>query len=133
MATGALHHIKEHHSIPFTRVQSLNMIGRRVVQRLNEEAEMARLGDLTWRRWIAKLALEKLSIGRKETESIAAQRGLDRTRLEVDDWGSLMLGQQRHFRDDVHPLPLPGSWLYGNMLFDHLKRSIEDRERAEVL
>lgn len=49
---------------------------------------------------------------------------------QVDEWGRRMMGQERHFRDDVHPLPLPGSFLYGNMLMESLKAAVVEREAA---
>lgn len=41
--------------------------------------------------------------------------GLD-VRLRIDPSGRLMLGQEHLFRDLLHPLPLPGSWLWGNVV-----------------
>lgn len=36
-----------------------------------------------------------------------------------------MLGQERHFADNVHPLPLPSSYLYGNIILTHLKLAFQ--------
>ena len=44
-----------------------------------------------------------------------------RQNLIVDHWGSKILGQERHFFDNIHPLRLPNSYLYGNMLLQQLK------------
>lgn len=41
--------------------------------------------------------------------------GLER-RLRIDNSGRLMLGQEHLFRDLLHPLPMPGSWLWGNVV-----------------
>ena len=67
------------------------------------------------------------------------------SRIVLDPWGELMLGQEGKFRDLLHPLPLPvstfrlmisgfrlisslqGSRLYGNMLLDKLRRVVEAR------
>ena len=32
------------------------------------------------------------------------------------------------WQDDIHPAPLPGSWLYGNMLFEQLRQEVEARK-----
>lgn len=90
---GLLHHIKAHHTIPFNRLQSINAIGSRVVERAIEQSSSIRIGN----------------------------------RLSLDKWGAMMLGQQQHFRDDVHPLPLPGSWIYGQMLISKLKLMHEEK------
>jgi len=37
-------------------------------------------------------------------------------RLRVDDSGRIMLGQEHLFRDLLHPLPVPGSWVWGNVM-----------------
>lgn len=34
---------------------------------------------------------------------------------------------------DVHPLPLPGSFLYGNMLMRHLADAVREREGVHFL
>jgi hypothetical protein len=39
-------------------------------------------------------------------------------------------GQSQHFRDELHPLPLPGSYLYGNMLLHELKMATAGQETA---
>lgn len=41
--------------------------------------------------------------------------GLDE-RLRIDESGALMLGQEHHFRDLLHPKAVPGSWLWGNVM-----------------
>ncbi|KAL8290289.1 hypothetical protein RQP46_003228 [Phenoliferia psychrophenolica] len=52
-------------------------------------------------------------IGSPEVEDLSS-------RLRIDEWGQLMLGQEMHFKDHLHPLPLPGSFLWGNMMLDKL-------------
>jgi len=46
-------------------------------------------------------------------------------RMAINPWGSLIAGQERHFRDDVHPNGFPSSWLYGNTLLHQLKLAVE--------
>lgn len=81
--------------------------------------------------------------------------GLDE-RLRVDEWGALMLGQEHHFRDLLHPnkgsslssLPrdlcelelmqfvcaVPGSYLWGDiLLYEYVLSSIVAILRADSL
>lgn len=41
--------------------------------------------------------------------------GLDE-RLRMDESGALMLGQEHHFRDLLHPQAVPGSYLWANVM-----------------
>lgn len=41
--------------------------------------------------------------------------GLDE-RLRIDETGAMMLGQEHHFRDLLHPMAVPGSYLWGNVM-----------------
>lgn len=45
-------------------------------------------------------------------------------RMVINPWGSLIAGQERHFRDDVHPNAFPSSWLYGNTLLHQLQLAV---------
>lgn len=100
---GALHHIKEHHNIPFDRLQALDQIGRAVVDKLVAEGKAAESGPESWRAWSVKLK-NKLGLKKgKQSESEAYAGGLGQ-RLMVDDWASLMMGQEKHFRDGELPL-----------------------------
>lgn len=51
-------------------------------------------------------------IGRHVVEKLRADPDVSSRRLahrlKFDEWGAMMLGQQRHFQDVVHPAPLPG-------------------------
>lgn len=99
-----LHHIKKSEWLPFHRVQAIDQLGRRVIERLVEEGRAAIGGDLTWRTWLKDVS----SLGdRHASKSKALTQGFG-TRLEIDEWGALMLGQEKHFVDDAHPKALPG-------------------------
>jgi len=147
--TGALHPIKETNTVPFTRTTAVDQIGRSVVENLVEESRAATAGASTWKAWSKKLGAQALGWTR-ESKSEALNEDLGR-RLRTDEWGSLMqgecrvfrflfivsdfvsfcsTGQSRHFRDEVHPLPLPGSWLYGNMLLHQLRVAVDEQERV---
>lgn len=136
---GTLHHVKLHHKVPFTRVQALDQIGRRVVERLIEEGRAAEHGELSWQAFRADS--RRMGKGRGESRAEVLKHGLGH-RLELNDWGSLMLGQEKHFLDEVHPKALPGyvlyplrrrgltgdrSWLFGQMLLTQLRLAGEDR------
>ncbi len=150
----ALHHIKFHHSIPGDRLQSLDQIGRAVVEHLVLEGLAAEQGGVAWKAWVqrqgkkwlpakwsdklaSKLGSSKgdgrddASADADEAGAAARRMGLGR-RLKIDEWGTKMLGQEQHFRDEVHPLPLPGSWLYGNMVMEQLKLEVDARETDAV-
>jgi len=125
-------YLQPHHLIPSDRLQSLDQIGRAVVEQLVLEGLAATQGGATWRAWVHRQGKKWLpakwtatrnanatsdamaSSGEAEEGAEARAMGLGR-RLKIDEWGSRMLGQEMHFRDEVHPAPLPGSWLYGNM------------------
>ncbi|GAA6048912.1 hypothetical protein JCM3770_007115 [Rhodotorula araucariae] len=115
----ALHFVKETPKVPYSRLVALDQIGRAVVARLAHESrpQEEHAGG-----WVARATHYLRRRGRK-----AHARGawLER-RLCIDEWGSLMLGQGMHFRDEVHPLPLPGSYLYGNMLLQQLKEAADE-------
>lgn len=55
--------------------------------------------------------------------------GLDE-RLRVDMSGALMLGQEHHFRDLLHPEAVPGSYLWADVMLYELKRTIEKVDRS---
>ncbi|KAL8278425.1 hypothetical protein RQP46_009115 [Phenoliferia psychrophenolica] len=120
----SLHHTREQDSIPFTRAQTLDQIGRSVVERLVAEGEAAAAGALQWKAWLKRTSSR---VGRKwsgapEAEIISEDLS---DRLRIDEWGALMLGQEKHFGDNIHPLPLPGSWLWSNMAMYQLKDHVD--------
>ncbi|GAA6001062.1 hypothetical protein JCM10207_007395 [Rhodosporidiobolus poonsookiae] len=128
----ALHFVKETDKIPYNRLIALDQVGRSVVDRLIAEGKAAEAGAQRWSAWTKSVGAKYLGLGKgKEGENEALEGGLGR-RLKIDEWGSLMLGQSRHFRDEVHPLPLPGSYLYGNMLLQQLRMKVADEERVRL-
>ncbi|KAG0149726.1 hypothetical protein CROQUDRAFT_653283 [Cronartium quercuum f. sp. fusiforme G11] len=54
-------------------------------------------------------------------------------RLKLDNWGRMMLGQENHFRDSVHPRAAPGSVLWGEMMLWELRRTVMIKEKATKL
>lgn len=84
-------------------------------------------GGRQWDIWTRSAAAQSSEFNRAD-RAWARRAGLNR-RLRVDEWGALMLGQTQYFRDDIHPNPLPGSYLYGNMLFHHLTTFLDSRRQ----
>ncbi|GAA5896754.1 hypothetical protein JCM6882_005027 [Rhodosporidiobolus microsporus] len=124
----ALHFVKETDKIPYNRLIALDQVGRSVVDRLVDEGKAAEKGMHSWKTWTKSVGAKYLGFGSgEEGENEALEGGLG-SRLRVDEWGSLMLGQSLHFRDEVHPNPLPGSYLYGNMVLQQLRMKVADEE-----
>lgn len=55
------------------------------------------------------------SIILQEEEVEGEDLGLDE-RLRIDEWGSIMLGQEHEFRDLLHPSAIPGSYVWGDVI-----------------
>lgn len=119
---GSLHHVQFFDDIPYVQVQALDQIGKAVVSKLILEGTpfMSKLLKLSKR--ITNLVVY-VSRGAEDIQK-SVKLGLGR-RLKLDEWGILMLGQENHFKDPIHPAALPGSYLYGNALFTHLKLAVE--------
>lgn len=121
-------------TIPNDRIQALQQIGLAVVESLITEGLAADAGGSTWKAWavrkttnlgLGKWVAPTKGDGDKRAE-LAREMSLG-TRLKVDPWGMLMLSDgQKHFKDEIHPSALPGSWLYGNMLLEQLHRRVVD-------
>jgi len=134
--------------VPMGRIATFDAISRDVLHRLFVESEGRRSLARHWRNakdWTSR-------VGRKATESEGKSQSEEKdlgSRIILDNWGQLMIGQgvrrstlnvlselltllklQEHFRDDMHPKPLPGSRVYGNHLLDMLRRVVEARESA---
>ncbi|GAA5865566.1 hypothetical protein JCM8547_007651 [Rhodosporidiobolus lusitaniae] len=112
--------------IPSNHVEVAIQVGRRVVDVLREEGEASLTEEVRgdWKAGEGELGKDWVA-GEKER---AREMGLGR-RLEVLDWGRKFEGQQVKYTDDgaagVHPHPLPGSWLFWNMLLDILHRHVK--------
>lgn len=124
---GAPHFVKETDRTPYNRLVALDQIGRSVMSRLVAEGQAAAAGGRQWDVWTRSAAARSNGFNAAD-RAWARRAGLDR-RLKVDEWGARMLGQSQYFRDDIHPNPLPGSYLYGNMLFHHLTTFLDSRRQ----
>ncbi|GAA5834732.1 hypothetical protein JCM3766R1_003221 [Sporobolomyces carnicolor] len=128
----APHPIKETNTVPFTRTVAVDQIGRSVVSHLIEESNAAKVDASTWRAWSKQIGAKALgwtAKGRRSAASAKSETAAEEdfaNRLRIDEWGPHMIGQTRYFRDEVHPLALPGSWLYGNMLLHQLRMTVDE-------
>ena len=68
--------------------------------------------DQIGRRAVAKLIKE----GKKDLDK----------RLMINEWGSIIRGQEHTYFDFFHPLRNPSSWVYGQVLLNQLKMIAED-------
>ncbi|GAA5863720.1 hypothetical protein JCM8547_003700 [Rhodosporidiobolus lusitaniae] len=122
MLWRALHFIKNKDSVPVTSSVALDRIGRSVVERLIDEGRAAEAGGRMWKAWGESFAAQSIGFQTEGREEVL-EGGLGR-RLKIDEWATLMLGHPQHLRDEIHPNPLPGSWLYGNMLLHSLRMKV---------
>ncbi|KAM0751853.1 hypothetical protein T439DRAFT_325043 [Meredithblackwellia eburnea MCA 4105] len=130
-----LHHIRQHEDIPYSRVEALDSIGRSVVQGLVAEGRASSSSSSSAKNW-RNAAGDKAGGGggikwTELDEDESSLMGLG-DRLRLNDWGALMKGQERHFADNLHPLPLPGSFLWGQMMMNQLKMLSEDQSEADL-
>ena len=51
-------------------------------------------------------------------------------RLRVNEIGKLLTGQDNHFKDFLHPNPVPGSFLWGEVLLYEVKRTVAGAGRS---
>ena len=111
-----LHHPPRHNYAPFPRVFALDSLARKLIADLQAEAHPDH----------AHLPAPKAGAATGEDDE---DLGLDE-RLRVDMSGALMLGQEHHFRDLLHPEAVPGSYLWGDVLLYELKRAVEKVGRS---
>ncbi|GAA5894621.1 hypothetical protein JCM5296_002909 [Sporobolomyces johnsonii] len=109
----SLHHPPRHNYAPFPRVFALDSLARKVVSDL-------RLSPSSSSSQSPSAPLSPLAEEPQDPEDLNLA-----ARLRIDESGRLMLGQEHLFRDLLHPLPVPGSWLWGNVMLYELKRAVE--------
>lgn len=96
--------------IPYPRVEALRSLSHKVIKDLRAESRI--VGERSWlARWLSG-------------EQAAEDLGLDE-RLRIDRSGELILGQEMYFRDLLHPLAVPGSYVWGDVMLYELKRAVE--------
>ncbi|GAA6011103.1 hypothetical protein JCM10207_005497 [Rhodosporidiobolus poonsookiae] len=90
----ALHQPRPFNNAPKNRVAVVDAIGRGVVAKLvNQDATKGPSEE---------------SLGLKD-------------RVYVTNWGKMIAGYEFAFRDDIHPMPMPSSWLAWNILLEQVK------------
>lgn len=61
------------------------------------------------------------SIGERIVERLREEPASSRVKFSIDSWTRIMLGQEEHFVDPIHPAALPGSWVYWQSVLLQLK------------
>ncbi|SCV72175.1 BQ2448_4869 [Microbotryum intermedium] len=98
-----LHHPPRHNDAPYNRVFALDNLARKVVVDLEHDIKSPMDVDHGF-------------------DDVDLNLGM---RLRLDESGRLMLGQEQFFRDLLHPLAIPGSYLWGNIILYELKRTVK--------
>ncbi|SGY20852.1 BQ5605_C016g08156 [Microbotryum silenes-dioicae] len=98
-----LHHPPRHNYAPYNRVFALDNLARKVVLDLQNGVTTAM----------------DAHHGSHDVDLNLGER------LRLDESGRLMLGQEQLFRDLLHPLAIPGSYLWGNIMLYELKRAVK--------
>lgn len=97
------------------------------MDKLIAEGRAAEGGSSTWEAWTSRLRSHLGLQLPDPTLAEAYSQGLG-YRLKVDEWGARILGTSVWFRDDMHPQPLPGNYLWSNMIMHHLREAVAERE-----
>ncbi|GAA5999929.1 hypothetical protein JCM10207_005976 [Rhodosporidiobolus poonsookiae] len=116
----SLHHPPRHNYAPFPRVFALDSLSRKVISdlRISQSAPSSSLSSSSPSAPLSSFTEPS------ETEDLGLSH-----RLRIDESGRLMLGQEHLFRDLLHPLPVPGSYLWANVMLYELKRAVEGVDR----
>lgn len=116
----SLHHPPRHNYAPFPRVFQLDSLSRKVVSdlRLSQSPSTSTPSSFT----------PSAPLSQLDEYPDREDLGLDH-RLRIDESGRLMLGQEHLFRDLLHPLPVPGSWIWADIMLYELKRAVEGVDR----
>ncbi|GAA5874842.1 hypothetical protein JCM16303_003004 [Sporobolomyces ruberrimus] len=118
----SLHHPPRHNYAPFPRVFQLDSLARKVVSDLRLSQPQSSSSD--------SLLSSHPSSPLSQLDELPDREDLGLShRLRVDESGKLMLGQEHLFRDLLHPLPVPGSWIWGDIMLYELKRATEGVDR----
>ncbi|ORY89411.1 hypothetical protein BCR35DRAFT_262402 [Leucosporidium creatinivorum] len=137
----ALHHTPKFANTPYSRVAALDNLSRMIVRDLNLAKKREKLevhgtspsagskksksvksffkGAEGHEAFIDRVK-GRIGKGGQKIEQIAlgAEEANLKGMIRVDEWGSLMLGQQ-HLMNNVHTPPLPGGFIWGDlMLFE---------------
>lgn len=127
-----MHQPKRNNYTPFTRVFALDQLARKTLHDL-------RLSSLLTHPNLLKTAKAQLAAAKSKwlaTEASsdkpadeAVDYGFDE-RLRVNEIGRLLTGQDAHFKDFLHPNPVPGSYLWAEIMLYELKRAVAGAGRS---
>ncbi|GAA5950735.1 hypothetical protein JCM3765_000593 [Sporobolomyces pararoseus] len=117
----SLHHPPRHNYAPFPRVFQLDSLARKVISDLKLSSSSSSSSSSS---------VSSPSPPLSSLDEFPDREDLGLThRLRIDESGKLMLGQEHLFRDLLHPLPVPGSWIWGDIMLYELKRAVEGVDR----
>ncbi|KNZ52150.1 hypothetical protein VP01_3672g1 [Puccinia sorghi] len=78
--------------------------------------------------WVAFDRINQIDqLARYNIERLKQEDSRLESRLRIDEWGALMLGQEHHFRDVMHVRELPGGVLWGDVMLWELRRAVKKR------
>ena len=111
---GRLHTVYGENKWPVMKVRAQDDVAVRVIELLQQESAAAETSS-SWARWTKNVVLTLGASWRSNrTRDEVRALGLAE-RIKVLEWGKVFDGQQFHGTvDGVHPLPLPGNWVYSN-------------------
>lgn len=130
-----LHQPKRNNYTPYSRVFALDQLARKLVHDLRSvsllrhpnpyKAAVAAVGKTREALWAKAGWL-------KEQDGLGADAedyGFDE-RLRVNEIGKLLTGQDNYFKDFLHPNPVPGSFLWGEIILYEVKRAVAGAGRS---
>ncbi|GAA5850456.1 hypothetical protein JCM9279_001422 [Rhodotorula babjevae] len=122
-----LHTVYGENKWPVMKVRAQDDVAVRIVELLQDESVAAET-SAGWARWTRDVVPTLGGSWRSNrTRDEVRALGLAE-RIKVLEWGKVFDGQQFHGTvDGVHPLPLPGNWVYSNMWLDVLRRHVDER------
>ncbi|GAA5850465.1 hypothetical protein JCM9279_001425 [Rhodotorula babjevae] len=122
-----LHTVYGERMWPVMKVRAQDDVAVRIVELLQDESVAAET-SAGWARWTRDVVPTLGGSWRSNrTRDEVRALGLAE-RVKVLEWGKVFDGQQFHGTSDgVHPLPLPGGWVYSNMWLDVLRRHVAER------
>ncbi|GAA5967814.1 hypothetical protein JCM11641_005776 [Rhodosporidiobolus odoratus] len=118
----SLHHPPRHNYAPFPRVFALDSLSRKVISDLRSSQTLSSSSSPS------SLSGPSAPLSNLAEPEEMEDLGLSH-RLRIDEGGRLMLGQEHLFRDLLHPLPVPGSWIWADVMLYELKRAVEGVDR----
>ncbi|ORY31792.1 hypothetical protein BCR39DRAFT_525369 [Naematelia encephala] len=76
--------------------------------------------------WLSQINAASLSAFR-DTDGLDPEEARLLRGVQSNNWGDLMMGQEKHLADDLHPAMFPGGYLWGDMMLWDLKQAVTQR------